>query len=61
MNDRVTLVGFDIGTTTLRAAFVDAHVANNAATQRIEFGRFVDRPGGETILMRFEGVKRCPR
>ena len=30
MNDHVTLVGFDIGTTTSRAAFVDALVANNA-------------------------------
>jgi len=55
MNDRVTLVGFDIGTTTSRAAFVDAHIANNAGVQRIEFGRFLDRPGGETILTPFIG------
>lgn len=53
MSDRVTLVGFDIGTTTSRAAFVDAQVANNAGSRRIELGRFVDRPGGETILTPF--------
>lgn len=55
MNDRVTLVGFDIGTTTSRGAFVDAQVANNAGSKRVELGRFVDRPGGETILTPFMG------
>jgi ethanolamine utilization protein EutA len=55
MKDHVTLVGFDIGTTTLRVAFVDAHVAKNAGTHRVEFGRFTDRPGGETILTPFAG------
>lgn len=55
MNDRVTLVGFDIGTTTSRVAFVDALVTNNAGSKRVEFGRFLERPGGETILTPFVG------
>ena len=53
MKDRVTLVGFDIGSTTSRAAFVDALVTHNAGSKRSEFGRFVERPGGETILTPF--------
>jgi len=54
-NDHVTLVGFDIGTTTSRVAFVDAVVAKNAGSHRFEFGRFIDRPGGATILTPFIG------
>lgn len=55
MNKLVTLVGFDLGTTTSRAAFVDAEVAQNAGSTRAQFGRFSDRPGGETILTPFVG------
>lgn len=55
MNKRVTLVGFDLGTTTSRAAFVDAEVTQNAGSKRAQFGQFSDRPGGETILTPFVG------
>lgn len=55
MNKRVTLVGFDLGTTTSRAAFVDAEVAQNAGSRRAQLGQFADRPGGETILTPFVG------
>ncbi len=57
MKNRVALVGFDIGSTTSRAAFVDALVTNNAGSRRSEFGQFVERPGGETILTPFVGDK----
>ncbi len=53
MTESVTLVGFDIGTTTTRAAFVDAHVANNAGSKRVEMGGFHHRPGGKTIMTPF--------
>jgi ethanolamine utilization protein EutA len=52
---RVTLVGFDIGTTTSRAAFADAQIVKNARSGGREFGHVVQRPHTSSIMTPFSG------
>jgi ethanolamine utilization protein EutA len=55
MTDRVTLVGFDIGTTTSRAAFADAQIVKNARSGSKEFGHIAERAHASSIMTPFSG------
>ncbi len=55
MSESVTLVGFDIGSTTLRAGFAEAKIVRNAGARGSEFGQLEERAHSEPTLTPFVG------